>query len=49
MPDSEDGYQWPNYATGPKKHLEALGVICLNFNLYELSLEEIQISCFSSI
>ena len=31
-------YKWPPYPTGPKEHLEALGVISLNFNLYEYSL-----------
>jgi hypothetical protein len=31
-------YNWPRYPTGPKLHLEALGVISLNFNLYEHSL-----------
>src|ERR1700730_12205694 len=35
----QDDYEWPNkYATADKKHLEALGVISLNFNLYEFSL-----------
>jgi hypothetical protein len=31
-------YPWPSYPTGPKDHLHALGVISLNFNLYEMSL-----------
>jgi hypothetical protein len=31
-------YEWPRYSVGPKDHLEALGVISLNFNLYEYSL-----------
>jgi hypothetical protein len=29
---------WPRYPTGPEDHLKALGVISLNFNLYEFSL-----------
>jgi hypothetical protein len=36
MPVSD--YTWPKYPTGPKDHLYALGVISLNFNLYEYSL-----------
>lgn len=35
---SEPDYPWPRYDTGPKEHLHALGVISLNFNLYEYSL-----------
>jgi hypothetical protein len=35
---SESDYEWPRYPVGPKGHLEALGVISLNFNLYEYSL-----------
>jgi hypothetical protein len=31
-------YPWPRYLTGPEDHLSALGVISLNFNLYEHSL-----------
>jgi hypothetical protein len=29
---------WPHYATGPKDHMHALGVISVNFNLFETSL-----------
>lgn len=35
---SEPDYPWPQYSVGPKEHLHALGVISLNFNLYEYSL-----------
>lgn len=35
---SEPDYPWPHYRTGPNDHLHALGVISLNFNLYELAL-----------
>ncbi len=35
---AKSNYVWPNYPTGPKDHLYALGVISLNFNLYEYSL-----------
>jgi len=35
---SEPDYPWPRYEVGPKDHLEALGIISLNFNLYEYSL-----------
>jgi hypothetical protein len=35
---SEPDYPWPSYIVGPKEHLYALGVISLNFNLYEYSL-----------
>ena len=39
MTNSQIEYEWPNkYATADKKQLEALGVISLNFNLYEHSL-----------
>lgn len=31
-------YPWPRYLTGPKDHLYVLGLISLNFNLYEWSL-----------
>jgi hypothetical protein len=31
-------YSWPQYPTGPEANLKALGVISLNFNLYEFSL-----------
>jgi hypothetical protein len=34
----DPNYLWPKYPTGPKGHLYALGVISLNFNLYEYSL-----------
>lgn len=35
---SDTDYPWPRYQTGPKDHLYALGVISLNFNIYEYSL-----------
>jgi hypothetical protein len=35
---SDRDYQWPVYQVGPADHLYALGVISLNFNLYEYSL-----------
>jgi hypothetical protein len=28
-------YKWPTYDIAPKEHLQALGAISLNFNLYE--------------
>ena len=28
-------YKWPTYDIAPQEHLEALGAISLNFNLYE--------------
>ena len=31
-------YPWPRYVTQSKEHLYVLGVISLNFNLYEFSL-----------
>jgi hypothetical protein len=35
---SDTDYEWPKYPTGPKDHVYALGVISLNFNLYEFSM-----------
>jgi hypothetical protein len=35
---ADHNYPWPRYNVGPKDHLYALGVISLNFNLYEYSL-----------
>jgi hypothetical protein len=34
----DSSYSWPRYPTGSEEHLKALGVISLNFNLYEFSL-----------
>jgi hypothetical protein len=28
-------YKWPTYDIAPQEHLQALGAIFLNFNLYE--------------
>lgn len=33
--DPEDKWPMPEYITGPPKHVHALGVISLNFNLFE--------------
>jgi hypothetical protein len=38
MLDRENGWPLPNYRSGPYEHLHALGVISLNFNMYESSL-----------
>jgi hypothetical protein len=38
MPESEDIWPKPAYETAPPKHLHALGVISLNFNLFETSM-----------
>ncbi len=38
MFDSDDIWPLPNYSTGPTKHLHALGVVSLNFNMYERGL-----------
>jgi hypothetical protein len=35
---SDPDYEWPRYFVGPQDHLYVLGVISLNFNLYEYSL-----------
>jgi len=39
MFDANDTWPLPNYSTGPTKHLHALGVISLNFNMYEVALQ----------
>ena len=39
MFDPDDPWPLPNYGTGPTKHLHALGVISLNFNMYEAALQ----------
>jgi hypothetical protein len=31
-------YQWPRYATGPDRHMHALGVIAINYNIFEYGL-----------
>jgi hypothetical protein len=31
----EAQYPWPNYHAGPERHLHALGVISVNYNLFE--------------
>jgi hypothetical protein len=38
MFDFEDYWPLPNYSTGPTKHLHALGVISLNYNMFERGL-----------
>jgi hypothetical protein len=38
MNESEDIWPLPNYAVGPSKHVHALGVISLNYNMFELGL-----------
>jgi hypothetical protein len=35
MFDSDDQWPLPDYTTGPTRHVHALGVISLNFNMYE--------------
>jgi hypothetical protein len=30
--------KWPSYETGPEKHMHALGIIAVNYNLFERSL-----------
>jgi hypothetical protein len=35
MFDSDDQWPLPDYGTGPTKHVHALGVVSLNFNMYE--------------
>jgi hypothetical protein len=32
---SQPDYEWPTYYVASQEHLQALGVISLNFNLYE--------------
>jgi hypothetical protein len=34
----EAEYVWPRYATGPEKHMHALGVIAVNYNVFEFGL-----------
>jgi hypothetical protein len=31
-------YQWPRYETGPDRHMHALGVIAINYNIFEFRL-----------
>jgi hypothetical protein len=33
-----DNPDWPAYETGQKEHMHALGVIAVNYNLFERSL-----------
>lgn len=35
---ADPDYPWPKYSTGHRDHLQAIGVISLNFNLYEYAL-----------
>jgi hypothetical protein len=37
MSEPEDKWPLPDYITGPPKHVHALGVISLNFNIFESS------------
>jgi len=39
MFSSDDTWPLPDYGTGPTKHVHALGVISLNFNMYEAALQ----------
>jgi hypothetical protein len=35
---TESHYQWPRYPTGPDRHMHALGVIAINYNIFEFGL-----------
>ena len=35
---TESHYQWPRYSTGPDRHMHALGVIAINYNIFEFGL-----------
>jgi hypothetical protein len=37
----EAEFVWPVYKTGPNKHLHALGVISVNYNLFEFALSDV--------
>jgi hypothetical protein len=39
MFSTDDVWPLPDYGTGPTKHVHALGVISLNFNMYEAALQ----------
>lgn len=34
----EADYAWPRYTTGPERHMHALGVIAVNYNVFEFGL-----------
>lgn len=39
-PEATD-YRWPRYPAGPEKHLHALGVVTVNYNVFEIGLEKL--------
>jgi hypothetical protein len=35
---TESSYHWPRYSTGPDRHMHALGIIAINYNIFEFGL-----------